>query len=143
MIHESQFSRSFVDTVDGSTRRFPALSILLVSQCIQSPEACLQTPNTRLDDSSHIVGMTLGGVGEFRQVGGVAVAGALGLVAVEVLLDAAVPAGRQVAQQVTLYLVKILLAHQWFTLQEGALPVGDSVVKVIVQTVARCSYWPK
>lgn len=137
MIHESQFSRSFVDTVDGSTRRFPALSILLVSQCIQSPEACLQTPNTRLDDSSHIVGMTLVGVGEFGQIGGVSVAGAFGLVAIELIFNAAVPAVGQVAQQVTLYLVKILLAHQWFTLQESALPVGDSVVKVIVQTVAR------
>ena len=143
MIHESQFSRSFVDTVDGSTRRFPALSILLVSQCIQSPEACLQTPNTRLDDSSHIVGMTLVGVGEFRQVGGVSVASALGLLAIQVVFNAAVPAVGQVAQQVALYLVKVFQAHQRFTLEEGALPVGDSVVKVIVQTVARCSYWPK
>ena len=81
--------------------------------------------------------MTLGGVGEFRQVGGVAVAGALGLGAIQVIFNAAVPAVGQVAQQVALYLVKVGFCHQGFTLQESALPVGDSVVKVIVQTVAR------
>ena len=75
--------------------------------------------------------MALGGVGEFHQVGGVSVAGALGLVAVEMILDAAVPAGRQMAQQMSLYLVQVLLRHQRITLEECALPVGDGVVGVI------------
>ena len=44
--------------------------------------------------------MALLGVGEFRQVGDVSAAGALGPVAIQMLLDGAVPAVGQVAQQV-------------------------------------------
>ena len=69
--------------------------------------------------------MALLGVGEFRQVGGVSVAGALGLVALQMLLDGAVPAVGQVAQQVGLYQVQVFLRHQRLTLEEGALPVDD------------------
>ena len=56
--------------------------------------------------------MALLGVGEFRQVGGVSAAGALGLVAIQMLLDGAVPAVGQVAQQVALYLVKVFCRHR-------------------------------
>ena len=63
---------------------------------------------------------------KFRQVGGVSAAGALGLVAIQMLLDGAVPAVGQVAQQVALYLVKVFCRHggrrsrlQWMILPKG------------------------
>ena len=69
--------------------------------------------------------MALLGVGEFRQVGDVSAAGALGPGAIQVAFNAAVPAVGQVAQQVGLYQVKVFLRHQRITLEEGALPVDD------------------
>ena len=52
--------------------------------------------------------------------------GALGLGAIQVAFNAAVPAVGQVAQQVGLYQVQVFLRHQRITLEEGAaLPVDD------------------